>query len=115
LEHNNEQRPRKVTADDLGIQGVVNRLDASYWQDANGNAVLRIDMIDAKITNPLQIFQNVISLAKNQGAQYLQIEGSFANPDLMATVTKYLRKMAGVTSGSGERGTSWFLIDLSKF
>ncbi len=89
---------RPLTASDLGIQGVVTELQGTV-SIANSVATVRIDMIKAKVQNPLAIVNNLINLAKANNATILRIEGTLANPTLL----EFIRRHYGaITVGANE-------------
>ena len=72
---------RALTVADLGIQGTVKQLNASL-SIRNGVAYVRVAALSGEIKNPLQVMNNLIGLAKSQGATALRIEAMVSNPRL---------------------------------
>jgi len=89
---------RQLTAGDLGIKGTINQLSGTYSFE-NGVVTIRIDMIDGEIANPLQIVNNLKSLATTNGANTLKIEGTLANPKLLSIMQQ---RYGAVTSGAND-------------
>ncbi|OCG46643.1 hypothetical protein A9G35_04690 [Gilliamella sp. Choc5-1] len=84
---------RPLTPSDLGVKGRLSELDGTFSVN-DGIATVRVDMIRGEINNPLRIVNNLIDLAKANGATTLKIEGTIANPKLYDV----LQKRYGLTS-----------------
>ncbi|MWP63252.1 RHS repeat-associated core domain-containing protein, partial [Gilliamella sp. Pas-s25] len=84
---------RPLTPSDLGVKGTLSELDGTFSVN-DGIATVRVDMIRGEINNPLRIVNNLIDLAKANGATTLKIEGTIANPKLYDV----LQKRYGLTS-----------------
>ncbi|GAA5107787.1 hypothetical protein GCM10023211_09270 [Orbus sasakiae] len=80
-----ESRP--LTPDDLGIKGKVEILDGTITTD-NGKTIVRIEMIEGEVGNPLAIINNLIEKAKNEGSNKLVVEGTLANEKLLRILEK---------------------------
>jgi hypothetical protein len=89
---------RVLTVQDLGIRGSVLELKATLTVK-DGVALVRVDMIKAKLDNPFRIIKNLIELAKSHGARTLHIEGTLANEKLYRVLEK---KYGIVTDGTNE-------------
>jgi RHS repeat-associated protein len=89
---------RALTAADLGVQGTLTKLDGTFSL-ADKVASVRIDMIEGKIGNPLQIVDNLRRLAASNGADTLNISGTLANPRLLEVLTK---RYDAVSQGANE-------------
>jgi signal transduction histidine kinase len=63
------------------VKGRLSELDGTFSVN-DGIATVRVDMIRGEINNPLRIVNNLIDLAKANGATTLKIEGTIANPKL---------------------------------
>jgi hypothetical protein len=81
-----------LTAGDLGISGLLTKLDATLSVDN------RVNMIEGRISNPLSIVSNLEKVAKAAGAWELRIEGTLANERLANVLTqRYGMMSAGAT------------------
>ena len=78
---------RNLEAGDLGIKGDVFELRGTFSVKERV-ATVRVDMIDAKIKNPLSVVSNLAKKAKDQGATTLKIQGTLANDDLMRVLRR---------------------------
>lgn len=78
---------RALKASDLGIKGTLNQLKGTFSVTDNV-ANVRIDMINAEITNPFSVIKNLTNTAREVGASKLRIEGVIAYPKLYNTLKK---------------------------
>ncbi len=76
-----EGRTRALTPADLGIEGDVEELRGTF-SIVGDRATVRIDMIVARIENPLIVILRLSEFGRAAGAATLRIEGTMANPRL---------------------------------
>jgi RHS repeat-associated protein len=96
LVHNACPIHRPLTVADLGAKGVIEEL-AGTFSVSGGTATVRVDMIRGRITNPFQILENLMALARSHGATTLRIEGTLANETLM----EILQRRYGLQTAGG--------------
>jgi len=72
---------RPLVETDLGIKGEIQQLKGTFKIEG-GRAIVRIDMIEGKINNPLEIITNLKNVAQSRGASTLRIEALLANERL---------------------------------
>ena len=100
---------RALNADDLGLQGRIDHLDATLTVE-NGVATIRVDMVVGDITNPFEVIPNAMRLAQANGAHVLRLEGTIANPDLFRAM-QFLARRYGGRFGSNS-ANEWIEITL---
>ena len=105
-------KSRALKAADLGIKGVVREISGTF-SIFEGIAIVRIDMIDAKVRNPLGIINNLIKVARKSGASRLRIEATFGNEDLY----KVLKRRYDIKTDGGTDTIEFALdvVDHEKF
>ncbi|MGP1393955.1 MAG: hypothetical protein ACTS3R_00400, partial [Inquilinaceae bacterium] len=89
---------RPLTAADLGIQGKITDLQGTF-RVTDGQATVRVDMIEGEINNPLGIVNNLMETARQHGATNLRLEGTIANPRLEAVLKS---RYGATTEGANE-------------
>lgn len=100
---------RALNADDLGLQGRIDHLDATLTVE-NGVATIRVDMVVGDITNPFEVIPNAMRLAQANGAHVLRLEGTIANPDLFRAMQFLARRYGGCFGSNG--ANEWIEITL---
>ena len=96
---------RPLNAEDLGLKGSLQKLRGTFSVE-NGVATVRIDEIVGEVLNPFEIIENLIRLAKSEGAKVLKIEGILANERLL----EIIKKRYGATTVDG--GVDIIVIEL---
>jgi hypothetical protein len=102
---------RALTASDLGIDASkITKLEGSF-KIVDGKAVVSIDMIEGKLgfVNPTKVIDNLVNVAKGQGATSIRIQGTIANEQLLNVLTK---RYNFVTSGGSGGYTEYLEIML---
>ncbi len=89
---------RNLEPGDLGIKGKIESLKGTV-KVKDGIVTVRIDLVKGKIDNPLEVMNNLTKMAKDYGANTLNIEGTFANSRLMDVVG---RRYGMVTDGAND-------------
>jgi len=74
---------RALTAADLGRPASAFSELSGTFSVNEGTAVVRVDMIRGSVGNPFQAINSLVSLARENGATILRIEGTLANPRLL--------------------------------
>ena len=71
----------------MGIKGEIKQLQGSF-KVQGGKAIVRIDMIEGKVSNPLEIVNNLKNVARENGASTLRIEALLANERLWQVLVR---------------------------
>jgi RHS repeat-associated protein len=89
---------KTLTQEDLGIKGRLDILQGTISR-AGSKLVVRIDMIQGEVENPLAIINHLLQTARDAGAKTLRIEAHVANWRLLDILVRRYGAQMGTGSG----------------